>query len=68
MKTLNSRISSLESRQHETRLVVWYKDEGESLEQCLKRNGIPEDYPRDRLVVLEVVYEPPVADARPCES
>lgn len=62
LKAIEARLSQVEARRQESRLVVQY--EGETLEQCLERNGISEGHPRDRLTVLKVVYEePPVADA-----
>jgi len=57
LKTLNDRLSQLELRQDEQKLVVWYKGDGETYEEALERHGIPEDYPRERLTVLTVVYE-----------
>ncbi len=57
LKTLNDRLSQLELRQDEQKLVVWYKGDGETYEEALERHGIPEDYPRERLTVLRVVYE-----------
>ena len=63
LKPLEARLTALESRQQERILVSWFKGDGETFDECLKRYDIPGDYPRGGLVVLEVVYEPPVAGA-----